>query len=65
MKRDVTLKICPDWKINRNVNNCLDQEKHSGHCRTMFQVKIRDRPIWLFWGRYWYNGHSWTDSQYF
>ena len=21
----------------------------------------RDRPIWLFWGWYWYIGHSWAD----
>jgi len=24
----------------------------------------RDRPIWLFWGRYRYIGHSWTNSRY-
>jgi len=26
---------------------------------------IRDRPIWFFWGRYWYFGHSWIDNRYF
>jgi len=26
-------------------------------------VPIRDRPIWLFGGRYWYVSHSWTDSR--
>jgi len=24
--------------------------------------KIRDRPIWLFWGRYRYISHSWADA---
>jgi len=24
-------------------------------------VSIRDRPIWLFWGRYRYISHSWAD----
>ena len=27
-------------------------------------VKNKDWLIWLLWGRYWYIGHSWTDSQY-
>jgi len=26
-------------------------------------VKIRNQPTWLFWGRYWYIGHSWTNSR--
>jgi len=25
-------------------------------------VWVRDRPIWLFWGRYWYISDSWTDT---
>jgi len=29
------------------------------------EAPFRDRPIWLFWGRYRHIGHSWTDSQYF
>jgi len=24
----------------------------------------RDRPIWIFWGRYRYISHSWTNSWY-
>jgi len=29
------------------------------------KLLTRYRRIWLFWGRYRYIGHSWTDSRYF
>ena len=31
---------------------------------SMFSFLTGDRPIWFFWGRYRYIGHSWTDSRY-
>jgi len=31
----------------------------------LFELISRDRPIWLFWGRYRYIGHSWADNRYF
>jgi len=31
----------------------------------MAWILARDQLIWLFWGRYRYISHSWTDSRYF
>jgi len=39
------------------------QPQHSHSIHANFRVAIRDRPIWLFWGRYQYIGHSWADSR--
>jgi len=29
----------------------------------LHNIDIRDRPIWLFCGRYRYIGHTWADSR--
>ena len=42
---------------------CSNGSLHNYGWKTLIQS--RDRPIWLFWGQYWYIGHSWTDTQYF
>jgi len=44
--------LCPNIKV------------FSEKIRRIVEVFARDRPIWIFWGRYRYISHSWADSRF-
>jgi len=52
-------------KIHRGMADCATSNGCSIGYHRMTYFRIRDRPIWLFWGRCLCIGRSWTDSRYF
>ena len=53
-------KLCHCTTQGHTLSDILMRAAH-----WMAWILARDQLIWLFWGRYRYISHSWTDSRYF